>query len=297
MKILVTGVGGQVGFELARSLQPFGQVVAIDRDQVDLADEQALTAYVEALQPGLIVNPAAYTAVDLAEQEESLAQAINGTAPGVLARVARRLGALMVHYSTDYVFDGSKNAPYEPGDATGPINAYGRTKLAGEQAVAAAGGDWLVLRTSWVFAARGKNFVRTMLRLAQEREELRVVADQIGAPTSARLIADTTAQIVHAALRQRRAGSFESGIHHLVAGGETSWHGFTEAIVEGARTRLPAGQIKTTRVVPIATADYPTPACRPVNSRLSVHSLTERFGVILPPWQEGLSLTLDEVLA
>jgi dTDP-4-dehydrorhamnose reductase len=297
MKILVTGVGGQVGFELIRSLQPFGQIVAIDRQQVDLADETALTAYVDAVRPDLIVNPAAHTAVDLAEQEEALALAINGHAPGALARAARRQGALMVHYSTDYVFDGSKNGPYEPQDATAPINAYGRTKLAGEQAVAAAGGDWLVLRTSWVYAARGKNFVRTMLRLAQEREELRVVADQIGAPTCARLIADTTAQIVHAALRQRREGCFESGIHHLVAAGETSWHGFTAAIVEGARARLSAGQVKTTRVLPIATADYPTPARRPANSRLSVQSLTERFGVVMPPWQEGLSLTLDEVLA
>lgn len=293
MKLLVTGVTGQVGFELVRSLQPLGEVIAAGRHMADLSRPETLGDLVDRVRPDVIVNPAAYTAVDKAEDEEALALSINGGAPGALAVAARRHNALLVHYSTDYVFDGSKTTPYLPEDATGPLGAYGRTKLAGEQAIAEAGGDWLVLRTSWVYGARGKNFMRTMLRLAGEREELRVVGDQIGAPTTARLIADSTAQIVHAATRQRKSSQFESGVHHLVAAGETSWHGFAEAIVAGARERLPES-VRARNIVPIATADYPTPARRPSSSRLSTTSLEERFGVVMPPWQKGLALALDE---
>ncbi|MFA9441597.1 dTDP-4-dehydrorhamnose reductase [Uliginosibacterium sp. sgz301328] len=293
MKLLVTGVTGQVGFELARSLQPLGEVVAVDRHMADLSRPETLAGLIDRVRPDVIVNPAAYTAVDKAEDEEALAMSINGAAPGALAVAARRHNALLVHYSTDYVFDGGKTAPYLPEDTPAPLGAYGRSKLAGERAIAEAGGDWLVLRTSWVYGARGKNFMRTMLRLAGEREELRVVADQIGAPTTARLIADSTAQIVHAAMRQRQSGQFESGIHHLVAAGETSWHGFAEAIVAGARERRP-DSVRVRRVVPIGTAEYPTPARRPANSRLSTASLEQHFGVVVPPWQQGLALALDE---
>jgi len=295
MKVLLTGATGQVGWELARSLQPLGEVVACDRRRADLSDPAALAALVESIAPQLIVNAAAYTAVDRAEQEPELATTINGDAPGALAAAARRLGALFVHYSTDYVFDGSGDAPRDERAPVAPINAYGRSKLAGERAIAQAGGDWLVLRASWVYASRGSNFVRTMLRLGAERESLRVVADQIGAPTSARLIADATAQLVRQALDERGQGRFQSEVLHLSAAGETSWHGFAQAIFEGWRALAGADSLKLRGLVPIPTTDYPTPAARPLNSRLDCSRIRERYGLDLPDWREGLRLVLEEI--
>ncbi|HEV7816077.1 MAG TPA: dTDP-4-dehydrorhamnose reductase [Janthinobacterium sp.] len=286
MKILLTGKSGQLGYELERSLQGLGEVVALDRAALDLSDLDQVRDVIRAVQPGLIVNPAAYTAVDKAESEPALAQRINAEAPAVMAQEAARLGAAMVHYSTDYVFDGSKATPYLEDDATGPLNVYGASKLAGEQAIAAAGIPHLILRTSWVYGMRGKNFLLTMLRLAREREELRIVDDQHGAPTWSRTIADTSALI----LAQARAGGAgwwaeNSGVYHLSSQGRTTWFGFTQAI-------LAAAQIDC-RLIPISSAEYPVPARRPLNSRLSSDRLIGRF-CHLPDWQEALRLCLAE---
>jgi dTDP-4-dehydrorhamnose reductase len=294
MRILVTGARGQVGWELARAFQPMGEVVALDRAGADLSDLQALRRRVRELKPAVILNAAAYTAVDRAEDDEALALRINGEAPGVLAEEARRIDALLVHYSTDYVWDGSSTRPYLETDPTAPVNAYGRTKLAGEQAIAAVGGRWLVFRTSWVYAARGGNFPKTMLRLAAERDTLNVVDDQHGAPTGARLIADTTAQAVACAVAQTVAGRFESGVFNLVAGGSTSWHGLACAVIDGARRR--GMQLRVGQVVGIPAAQYPTRARRPANSRMSTAALTARFGLALPAWERGVELLLDDML-
>ena len=285
MKILLTGASGQVGYELERSLQALGEVVAVDRARMDLSDLDQVRDVVRAVRPGLIVNPAAYTAVDKAESEPQLAHRINAEAPAVMAAEARLLGAAMVHYSTDYVFDGAKQGPYTELDATGPISVYGSSKLAGEQAILAAGIPHLILRTSWVYGMRGKNFLLTMLRLAAEREELRVVADQHGAPTWSRTIADTTACL----LTQARVGGApwwdaHSGIYHLSAEGQTSWHGFTEAIVAQAGLNC--------RILPITTADYPTPARRPANSVMASDKLMRSF-CTLPDWEQALKLCLS----
>lgn len=286
MKILLTGKTGQVGYELERSLQGLGEVVAVDRAQMDLSDLDQVRAVIRAVKPDLIVNPAAYTAVDKAESEPELAMRINGEAPGVMAEEAKALGAAMIHYSTDYVFDGTKTTPYVETDATRPINVYGATKLAGEQAIQAAGIPHLILRTSWVYGMRGKNFLLTVLRLAQERDELRIVADQHGAPTWCRTIADTTAHIVTQArvaadplawLRER------SGTYHLTSQGDTTWHGFARAI-------LAHETVKTQpRLSAIATSDYPLPASRPQHSVMSCQRLIETF-CQLPDWQLALGL-------
>jgi dTDP-4-dehydrorhamnose reductase len=294
MRLLVTGVNGQVGFELARALQPLGEVHAWDRRQADLSQPEALAERVRALRPDAIVNAAAYTAVDRAEQEEALATRINGEAPGALAEVARDLGALLVHYSTDYVFDGSGDRPWREDDATAPLNAYGRGKLEGERRIAAAGGDWLVLRASWVYAARGGNFPKTMLRLAAERERLNVVADQFGAPTSARLIADCTAHIVRQAQAERAGARFAPGVFNLVASGACSWHELAVATIEGARARGRA--LKVGEIAPIPASAYPLPTLRPANSRLSLERLGARFGIVPPDWRVGLGLVLDELV-
>lgn len=291
MRVLITGARGQVGWELARSMQPLGEVTALDRSQADLADPQGLRACVRRLRPDVIINAGAYTAVDKAEDEEALALRINGEAPGVLAQEALALDALLVHYSTDYVFDGSGDRPWVESDPTAPLNAYGRTKLAGERAIAAAGGRWLVFRTSWVYADRGGNFPKTMLRLATERDALKVVADQIGAPTSARLIADITAHAVVRTLAESAQGRFESGVFNLVAAGATSWHGLACAVIEGARAR--GWPIKAGVIDGIPASAYPTRAQRPANSRLSTASLEARFGVTVPPWEQGIGLLLD----
>jgi len=282
MKILLTGCSGQVGYELERSLQALGEVVAVDRARMDLSDLDQVREVVRAVRPGLIVNPAAYTAVDKAESEPELARRINALAPGVMAEEARTLGAAMVHFSTDYVFDGTKQGAYVETDATNPINVYGQTKLEGEQLIAAAGIDHLILRTSWVYGMRGKNFLLTMLRLAKERDELRVVSDQHGAPTWSRTIADTTAVL----LAQARADGWwkrHSGIYHLSGRGETTWFGFTQAIIENAGLDC--------RVLPISSSEYPVPARRPANSLMNADKLTAHL-CALPHWKTSLSLCM-----
>lgn len=281
MRILLTGCSGQVGYELERSLQALGEVVAVDRARMDLSDLDQVRSVVREVKPGLIVNPAAYTAVDKAESEPDLARRINALAPGVMAEEAKRLGAAMVHYSTDYVFDGSKQGAWVETDPVNPLNVYGQTKLEGEQAIAAAGIDHLILRTSWVYGMRGKNFLLTMLRLAKEREELRVVADQHGAPTWSRTIADTTAVLL-AQAREEGWWQRHSGIYHLSSRGETTWFGFTQAIIEQAGLNC--------RVLPISSAEYPVPARRPANSLMNADKL-ERL-CVLPDWKTALGLCM-----
>jgi dTDP-4-dehydrorhamnose reductase len=305
MRILVTGRNGQVGYELQRSLQALGEVIAVDRAQMDLADLDSVRETIRAVQPRLIVNSAAYTAVDRAESEPELAMRINGDAPGVMAEEAHRLGAAMIHYSTDYVFDGSKQGPYDEDDVPGPVNVYGRSKLAGERAVQAVGVPHLILRTSWVYGMRGRNFLLTVQRLASERDELRIVADQRGTPTWCRMVADAT---VHAAIQLVRQDSSISmaksaedeircdvwqelgGIFHLTAQGQTTWYGFAQAIVAALHEakKLAAAP----KVVPISTRDYPTPAARPSNSVLSCERWMRRF-CRLPDWETALKLCLE----
>lgn len=289
MKILVTGRNGQVGWELRRTLAPLGEVVALDRAELNLADVDSIRQAVRHLGPDLIVNAGAYTAVDKAEEDAAAAMAVNGTAPGVLAEEAKRLGAALIHYSTDYVFDGDKGAPYEEIDAPRPQSAYGATKLAGEKAVAAVGAPHLTLRTSWVYGLRGRNFLLTMLRLAGERDELRVVDDQVGAPTWSRLIAEATAAIVaqgraHGGIAHLLAE--RGGLYHLTAGGQTSWFGFAGAIIAQAPIKP--------RMTPITTADYPLPAKRPAYSVMSSARLERVFGIALPDWRASLDLCLQD---
>lgn len=294
MKILLTGCNGQVGWELARALLPLGDIIAVNRSQVDLSDPDGLRRIVQKVSPDVIVNPAAYTAVDKAETDRDMAFLINAEAPRVLAEEAAKSAALLIHYSTDYVFDGTKNAPYTEDDATHPVNVYGQSKLAGEQAIQAAGADHLILRTSWVYAARGQNFLKTILRLAAEREELAIVADQVGSPTWARLIAETTAHILRQSLLERRQGHFNSGVYNLTSVGETSWHGFAQAIVEIARQQgMPA--LKNRIINPIPTTAYPAPAKRPLNSRLSTDRLEQRFGLKMPSWDAALRLCMADM--
>ncbi len=297
MKILLLGKNGQVGWELQRSLAPLGALIALDRHGAgtlcgDIGDLDGLAATVRAVQPQVIVNAAAYTAVDKAEGEPEGAQRLNALAPGVMAREAAACGALLVHYSTDYVFDGSGDRPWREDDATGPLSVYGRTKLEGEQAIVASGCAHLILRTSWVYAARGGNFAKTMLRLAQERERLTVIDDQWGAPTGAELIADVSAQ----ALAQLRAQPAKAGTYHLAAAGHTTWFAYAKHVIAQARQAQSAIKIKATEVAPIATADYPTPARRPHNSRLDTRRLESTFGLTLPPWQQGVDRMLSEIL-
>lgn len=289
MKILVTGRNGQVGWELQRTLAPLGEVVALDRQALDLRNPDAIRAVVREVRPHLIVNPAAYTAVDKAESEAEVAQAVNGVAPGILAEEAKRLGAALIHYSTDYVFDGSKNGAYREEDAPCPINVYGKTKLAGEDAVRAVGMPHLILRTSWVYGVRGKNFLLTMRRLGKEREELKIVADQTGAPTWSRLIAEATAHI--AAQRLTRLQELD-GIYNFTASGSTSWHGFASAIFEHAAAQESAA---IPRLIPIATSEYPLPAPRPPNSVLCGDKLRREFGLVMPDWRDNLNLCLDDL--
>ncbi|WP_298437543.1 dTDP-4-dehydrorhamnose reductase [Ottowia sp.] len=297
MKILLLGKNGQVGWELQRSLAPLGELVALDRQGApglvgDVSDLDGLAATVRALQPQLIVNAAAHTAVDKAESEPDLARRLNAEAPAVLAREAAACGALLVHYSTDYVFDGSGERPWREGDATGPLGVYGRTKLEGEQAIAASGCRHLILRTSWVYAARGGNFAKTMLRLARERERLTVIDDQWGAPTGAELIADVTAQ----AAAQLRQAPGKAGLYHLAAAGATTWFEYAKYVLAQAQRAQPAIEMKVTEVAPIATRDYPTPARRPHNSRLDCTRLQAAFDLRLPPWQDGVRRMLAETL-
>ena len=296
MKILLLGCDGQVGWELQRSLQPLGEVLALDFQSRDFAADfsrpDALAATVHAVRPDLIVNAAAHTAVDKAESEPALAQAINADAPGVLARSAAASGAWLVHYSTDYVFDGSGDHPRTEDAPTGPLSVYGRTKLDGEAQIRASGCRHLILRTSWVYAARGGNFARTMLRLAGTKTELNVIDDQVGAPTGADLLADLTALMARAA----RAQPELAGTYHAVAAGATSWHGYARLVIETARARGVALTLPAEALLPIPTSAYPTPAPRPLNSRLDTRKLRERFGLHLPDWESGVRRLLDEIL-
>jgi len=296
MKILLTGGNGQVGWELLRALLPLGEVIFTNRAQADLSDLDNLRRTVQKYSADVIVNAAAYTAVDKAETEESLAFLINAEAPGILAEEAKKTGALLVHYSTDYVFDGTKISAYAEDDAPNPANVYGQSKLAGEKAVQAIGADYLILRTSWVYAARGHNFLKSVLRLATEREELNIVADQIGSPTWARLIAETTAHVIRQSMLERRSGSFDSGLYHLTSAGETSWHGFAQTIVDIVRQQ--GNQtLKNCIINPIPTADYPLPAKRPANSLLSTSRLERHFGLKMPAWDKALKLCMEDMAA
>jgi dTDP-4-dehydrorhamnose reductase len=282
MRILLTGSGGQLGFELARTLAPLGELFAFDRAGLDLAEPAAIARACRDLKPALIVNAAAYTAVDRAESEPGLARAVNARAPGILAQEALRLGAVLVHYSTDYVFDGTKGSPYDEDDAAAPLNEYGRSKLEGERAVAASGCRHLVFRTSWVYGPRGRNFLLTMLSLAATREELRVVADQRGAPTSSLFLAEATAR----ALRAIPPRGVASGIYHLSAAGETTWADFATAIFRHAAATRPG--FRAPRVVRIPAAGYPTPARRPAYSVLSHRKFESAFGFAPTHWESQL---------
>jgi dTDP-4-dehydrorhamnose reductase len=294
--ILVTGSNGQIGFELRRSLAPVGNVVALDRSGCDLTNIDQLRRIVRELRPDVVVNAAAYTAVDRAESEPELAFAVNAAGVGALAEEVHALGGLLVHYSTDYVFDGRKDAPYAETDVAQPRSVYGKSKLAGELAIAAAGASALILRTSWVAGQHGQNFAKTMLRIARERDELRVVADQFGAPTSAALIADVTAQILARRSCCSDPGAFPTGVYHLAAAGETSWHGYAAAVLRHAASKGIALKVRADQVVPITTAEYPVPAPRPANSRLDTRKLRDTFGIYLPPWEQGVSCLLDQLL-
>lgn len=296
MKLLLLGCGGQVGWELQRSLAPLGEVIALDFDtpgelRADFSQPEALRALVRKLAPDAIVNAAAHTAVDKAESEPDLARTLNATAPGVLAQEAAACGALLVHYSTDYVFDGSGHHARDEAAATGPLSIYGRTKLEGEDAIRASGCPHLILRTSWVYAARGGNFARTMLKLAAERDTLTVIDDQFGAPTGADLLADVTAH----ALRRLRADASLSGTYHCVAGGETSWHGYATQVIEWARRHGLPVKVAPAAVRPVPTTAYPTPARRPLNSRLDTRKLQAAFELNLPHWQSGVERMLTEI--
>ncbi len=293
-RILLTGKNGQVGWELQRTLAPLGEVVALDRQQLDLVKPDQIRERVREIKPSLIVNAAAYTAVDKAEEEPELAMAINGIAPGILAEEAKRLNAAIVHYSTDYVFDGTKTTPYTEEDLPNPLNVYGRTKLEGERAIQAAGVPYMILRTSWVYGMRGKNFLLTVLRLAQEREELRIVDDQIGAPTWSRMIAEATAQILAQVylpvISHSSPLTEKKGIYHLSAGGQTSWYGFARAIV----ARISETSTQSVKLIPIPTSKYPAPARRPAYSLLSKAKLNGAFGLAMLDWDRALELVLEE---
>ena len=293
MRILLTGKSGQVGKALQATLAPAGEVIALDRGQLDLVSADAIRQAVREIKPDVIVNAAAFTAVDRAESEPDLAMAVNGVAPGVLAVEARRIDALLVHYSTDYVFDGAKDGPYMEEDATHPLSVYGRTKLAGEQAIREAGIRHYIFRTSWVYSARGSNFVHTILRLARERTEIRIVDDQVGAPTWARSIAEITAKILSAGGNTTNAPDNAGGIYHVTAAGAVSWFGFAQAILAAAKTRFP--RMIVPQLIPIPSSEYPLPARRPLNSRLDNSRLTAAFGLALPKWEDALRLCMQEI--
>ena len=286
--ILVIGKIGQVGWELRRTLAPLRRLVAVDYPDIDLTDGDSIRRWVRQTEPAAIVNAAAYTAVDKAETEPDRCLAINGTAPGILAEEAKKAGALLVHYSTDYVFDGTKESPYTEEDEPNPLSAYGRSKLAGDRAILEAGPEHLIFRLCWVYGARGQNFMLTMMRLAREREKLRVVQDQVGCPTWSRMIAEATAMALQQALCAE-PGRFE-GVYHLAASGHTNWHAFAQAIID----RLPASTKKCSVIEPITTAEYPLPARRPARSILGCNKLERVFGLRLPHWEESLHLALNE---
>lgn len=295
MRILLTGKHGQVGFELQRALAPLGEVHAVDYSECDLVDTSAIAALVRSVKPDLIVNPAAYTAVDKAESETDLAHAVNAVAPGVFGEEAAKLDAWVVHYSTDYVFDGTKPGAYTEDDLANPQSVYGRTKRDGEIALQASGVRHMILRTSWVVGAHGNNFAKTILRLARDRESLNVVADQYGVPTSAALLADVTAQLIRQ--RQREGDkNFPFGLYHLVAGGETNWCDYARFVVSEALAAGKPLKLSPDAIRPIPTSEYPTAAKRPSNSRLDTSKLRRIFGLELPNWQSGVQHILQQIL-
>jgi dTDP-4-dehydrorhamnose reductase len=298
MNILLLGQGGQVGWELQRALAPLGELIGADFDspgerKADFSQPETVQALLERVRPDIVVNAAAHTAVDKAESEPELARAINASTPGLVARWAAAHGAWLVHYSTDYVFDGSGSAARDETAATAPLSVYGRTKREAEELIAASGCRHLILRTSWVYAARGGNFAKTMLKLAAERDALKVIDDQIGAPTGAELLADVTAH----ALRVAQARPEVSGLYHCTAAGETSWHGYATQVLRQAQAAGVALKVAPEAVQPIPTSAYPTPAQRPLNSRLDCRKFSDTFGLRLPEWQRGVERMLTEVLA
>jgi dTDP-4-dehydrorhamnose reductase len=295
MKFLLFGRNGQVGFELRRALATLGEVAAFDYPACDLSVPDSIRGIINAVAPQVIVNAAAYTAVDAAEANPQMAQAINAIAPGVMGVEAKKLGALVVHYSTDYVYDGSKATPWLETDNTNPLGVYGLTKRDGDVALAASGADHLIFRTSWVFGAYGANFVKTVMRLGTERDKLNIVADQIGAPTSAALLADLTAQVLAQKIWRNPADT-PSGLFHVTAAGETSWHGFAQAILRGCMARRLTLKLKPEAVRAIPTSEYPLPAKRPLNSRLDTTRFRQAFGLSLPHWQAGLDHILDQLI-
>lgn len=297
MRILLLGKNGQVGWELQRALAPLGELVALDRHSTeyggDLAKPKVIAHTLRTFKPDVIVNAAAYTAVDKAENEPELAHQINAETVATLAKEAQALGAWLIHYSTDYVFNGKGNIPWQESDVTAPLNVYGTTKLAGENFITQNCSRYLIFRTSWVYGARGNNFAKTMLRLAKERDELGVINDQIGAPTSAELIADCTAHAISAVLNKPAASSL-AGVYHLAASGETSWHDYAAYVF--AQAKAQGVELKLSTLNAIASANYPTPAQRPLNSRLNTQKLTSAFGLTLPHWQHGVARMLTEIL-
>lgn len=296
MKILLFGKNGQVGWELQRSLAPLGEVVALDaRSQQlcgDLTDLTGIAQTIRTIAPDVIVNAAAHTAVDKAESEPELAHTLNALAPEVMAQEAKRLGAWLVHYSTDYVFNGSGNQAWLETDVTAPLSVYGNSKLEGEAAIIASACKHLIFRTSWVYGARGGNFAKTMLKLAKERDALKIIDDQIGAPTGADLLADVTAHAIRTAIQNENM----SGLYHLVAGGETSWHGYAKFVIEYARQAGVDIKVAVDAIAAVPTSAFPTPATRPLNSRLNTHKLQNAFNLHLPHWQSGVIRMLTEVL-
>lgn len=296
MKIVLFGKNGQVGWELQRSLAPLGELIALDRRSQnhcgDLADKEGIARTIEALQPDVIVNAAAYTAVDKAESEPDMASLINATAPKILAEAAQHAGAWLVHYSTDYVFDGRGDRPWRENDVVNPLGVYGKSKLAGEQGIQATLDKHLIFRTSWVYAARGNNFAKTMLRLAQEREQLSVIDDQIGAPTGAELIADVTAHAIRSAMNRPEL----AGLYHLAADGATSWHRYALQVLDFARRQGIELKVPLQAIKAISTDEYPTPATRPLNSRLNTDKLKQAFHLELPDWRMGVERMLTEIL-
>jgi dTDP-4-dehydrorhamnose reductase len=292
MKILLLGKGGQVGWELQRSLAPLGTLIAHDFDTADFTQPAQVAALVASVAPDVIVNAAAHTAVDKAESEADVARLINATTPALVAQEAAKLGALLVHYSTDYVFDGSGTEPRDERSATAPLSVYGVTKLEAEQAIAASGCKHLIFRTSWVYGARGGNFAKTMLKLAADRDALKVINDQVGAPTGADLLADVTAHAIRATLAKPELG----GLYHFVAGGQTTWFDYARYVIEWARAQGVAIKVAPEAITAVPTTEYPTPAKRPLNSRLDTRKLQGAFGLSLPHWQAGVERMLTEHL-
>lgn len=296
MKILLLGGNGQIGWELQRSLAPFGPVTPLARQAqdgpaIDLADLESLAATVRTLSPDIIVNAAAYTAVDQAESESGHAFQINAEAPARLALEAEKMGAWLVHYSTDYVFDGTGTTPWQENDPTGPINVYGKTKLQGEDAIRQSGCRHLIFRTSWVYAARGKNFIRTMLKLASERESIKVINDQFGAPTGAELVADVTTHAIRVAAKDNTL----TGTYHLAAAGETSWHGYARLIIDKATRTGISLKIAPEKIIPVPSEAFTTAAARPKNSRLDTTRLEKTFGLCMPDWENGVIRCMQEL--